>query len=281
MKLYVTSDIHLEFGDCVIENTDNVDVLILSGDIMIAQDMHDHSEESLRAGIVTESLGARQAQAVRFREFLTRCSDNFPHVIYVAGNHEFYNGKWPAGIDYLREECAKFPNVYFMENDSKTIDGYTFIGCTLWTDMNRGDPITLYHIAGMMNDYRIIRNSDHGFRRLTPEDTALRHRTSLGDIQTIIEGRFDEKFVVVGHMAPSKLSTHPRYADDTMMNGAYSSSLDDFIIDHPQIKLWTHGHTHEDFDYMVGSTRIVCNPRGYINYEERANTWQPKLVEIQ
>jgi predicted phosphodiesterase len=281
MKLYVTSDIHLEFGDCVIENTDNVDVLILSGDIMIAQDMHDHSEESLRAGIVTESLGARQAQAVRFREFLTRCSDNFPHVIYVAGNHEFYNGKWPAGIDYLREECAKFPNVYFMENDSKTIDGYTFIGSTLWTDMNRGDPITLYHIAGMMNDYRIIRNSDHGFRRLTPEDTALRHRTSLGYIQTIIEGRFDEKFVVVGHMAPSKLSTHPRYADDTMMNGAYSSSLDDFIIDHPQIKLWTHGHTHEDFDYMVGSTRIVCNPRGYINYEERANTWQPKLVEIQ
>ena len=281
MKLYVTSDIHLEFGDCIIENTDNVDVLILSGDIMIAQDMHDHSEESLRAGIVTESLGARQAQAVRFREFLRRCSDNFPHVVYVAGNHEFYNGKWPAGIEYLREECAKFPNVYFMENDAKTIGDHTFIGSTLWTDMNRGDPITLYHIAGMMNDYRIIRNSDHGFRRLTPEDTALRHRDSLKYIQQMIEGQFDQKFVVVGHMSPSKLSTHPRYADDTMMNGAYSSSLDEFIIDHPQIKLWTHGHTHEDFDYMIGSTRIVCNPRGYIHYEERADTWQPKLVEIQ
>jgi len=51
-------------------------------------------------------------------------------------------------------------------------------------------------------------------------------------------------------------------------------------MDHPQIRLWTHGHTHEDFDYMVGSTRIVCNPRGYINHEERADTWQPKLVEI-
>jgi Icc-related predicted phosphoesterase len=280
MKLYVTSDIHLEFGDCFIENTDNVDVLILSGDIMIAQDMHDHSEESLRAGIVTESLGARQAQAVRFREFLRRCSDNFPHIVYVAGNHEFYNGKWPAGIEYLREECAKFHNVYFMENDVKTIGDHTFIGSTLWTDMNRGDPITLYHIAGMMNDYRIIRNSDHGFRRLTPEDTALRHRDSLKYIQQMIEGQFDQKFVVVGHMSPSRLSTHPRYADDTMMNGAYSSSLDEFIIDHPQIRLWTHGHTHEDFDYMVGSTRIVCNPRGYINYEERADRWQPKLVEI-
>jgi len=280
MKLYVTSDIHLEFGDCIIENTDNVDVLILSGDIMIAQDLHDHSEESLRAGIVTESLGERQAKAIRFREFLQRCSDDFPHVIYIAGNHEFYHGKWPIGIEYLREECAKFSNVYFMENDCRNIDGYTFIGSTLWTDMNKGDPITLYHIAGMMNDYRIIRNSDHGFRRLTPEDVALRHRTSVGYIKTIIEGKFDQKFVVVGHMAPSRLSTHPRYADDNIMNGGYSSSLDEFIMDHPQIKLWTHGHTHEDFDYMVGSTRIVCNPRGYINYEERADTWQPKLVEI-
>ena len=280
MKLYVTSDIHLEYGDCIIENTDNVDVLILSGDIMIAQNMHDHPAEKLRADIQTESLGAYQLQAVRFREFLQRCSDNFPHVIYVAGNHEFYHGKWPIGIEYLREECAKFPNVYFMENDSRTIGDFTFIGSTLWTDMNQGDPITLYHVAGMMNDYRIIRNSDYAFRRLTPEDTALRHRTSVGYIKTIIEGKFDEKFVVVGHMAPSKLSTHPRYANDAIMNGAYSSSLDDFIIDHPQIKLWTHGHTHEDFDYMGGSTRIVCNPRGYINYEERATTWKPKLIEI-
>ena len=280
MKIYVTSDVHLEFGDCIIENKDNVDVLILGGDIMVAQDMHDYPEESLNNDFEIQSLGARQGKAKRFRDFLRRCSDNFPHVIYIAGNHEFYNGKWPAGIDYLREECAKFSNVYFMENDSRTIGDYTFIGSTLWTDMNQGDPITLYHIAGMMNDYRIIRNSDHGFRRLTPEDTALRHRDSLKYIQQMIEGQYDQKFVVVGHMSPSKLSTHPRYADDTMMNGAYSSSLDDFIMDHPQIKLWTHGPTHEDFDYMIGSTRVVCNPRGYIDYEERANTWQPKLVEI-
>jgi Icc-related predicted phosphoesterase len=264
----------------MIENKHNVDVLILSGDIMVAQDMHDHPPTVTSPHESYNNLGARQEKARRFRDFLARCSASFPHVIYVAGNHEFYNGKWPAGIEYLRKECAKFPNVYFMENDSRVIGDFTFVGCTLWTDMNRGDPITLYHIAGMMNDYRVIRNSDHGFRRLTPEDTALRHRASMEYIQHMIEGQVDQKFVVVGHMAPSRLSTHPRYADDAMMNGGYSSSLDEFIMDHPQIKLWTHGHTHEDFDYTIGSTRVVCNPRGYINYEERANTWQPKLVEI-
>jgi len=37
MKVYVTSDIHLEFGDLDLQNKDNVDVLILSGDICVAK----------------------------------------------------------------------------------------------------------------------------------------------------------------------------------------------------------------------------------------------------
>ena len=56
--------------------------------------------------------------------------------------------------------------------------------------------------------------------------------------------------------------------------------MDDFILDRPEIALWTHGHTHEDFDYHIGSTRILCNPRGYDGYEARAGSWQPRLVEL-
>jgi predicted phosphodiesterase len=284
MKIYVTSDVHLEFGDCMIKNEDNIDVLILGGDIMLSQDLHDHPESNNtadQAAIANGArLGRRQQSAQTFRDFLKRCSSQFPHVIYIAGNHEFYHGKWPIGIEYLREECAKFPNVYFMENDCKTIDDVTFIGSTLWTDMNRGDPITLHAVAGLMNDFQIIRNSDHGFTALRPAQVAYAHRKSLDYIRTVIEGKFDQKFVVVGHHAPTKLSVKPRYEKEHLMNGAYSSDLSEFIMDHPQIKLWTHGHTHDDFDYMVGSTRVVCNPRGYINHEERADTWTPKLIEV-
>ena len=257
MKIYVTSDIHLEFGDCLIKNEDNVDVLILGGDIMLAQDLHDHPETDygMYSNVNLADLGRRQQTAQRFRD-------------------------WPIGVQYLRDECAKYPNVYFMENDCRKIGDITFVGSTLWTDMNKGDPITLHAVADMMNDFRIIRNSDLEFTRLRPDHVAMAHRKSLGYIKTVVAGKHDEKFVVVGHHAPSKLSTHPRYTDDTIMNGAYSSSLDEFILDHPQIKLWTHGHTHEDFDYTIGTTRVVCNPRGYIGYEGRADEWVPKLVEV-
>jgi Calcineurin-like phosphoesterase superfamily domain len=35
----------------------------------------------------------------------------------------------------------------------------------------------------------------------------------------------------------------------------------------PCVSLWIHGHRHESFDYVVNSTRVVCNPRGYAPME--------------
>lgn len=282
MKIALASDLHLEFGDINLKNEENADVLILSGDIMIAQDLHDHPHMDYNpytSGALAD-LGRRQKTALRFRDFLKRCSFQFPHVIYVAGNHEFYHGKFIGSLQDLRNECSKYPNVYFMEDDMRTINDVTFIGCTLWTDMNKGDPLTLHAVADMMNDYRIIRHDGHEYSKLRPAHTAARHRRSVEYIRTVIEGLFDEKFVVVGHMSPSKLSTHPKYQNDQLMNGAYSSDLSEFIMDHPQIKLWTHGHTHHPFDYMIGETRIVCNPRGYEGYEDSASDFKLQYLEV-
>jgi predicted phosphodiesterase len=282
MKIALASDLHLEFQDINLKNEEGAEVLILSGDIMIAEDLHNHKHfdyDPYTSGAIAD-LGRRQQTALRFRDFLKRCSFQFPHVIYVAGNHEFYHGRWKASLDHLREECAVFQNVYFLENDIKTIGEHTFIGSTLWTDCNNGDPLTLHALADMMNDYRIIRNDEHGYSKLRPANTLSRHRNSLGYIKNIVAGMHDEKFVVVGHHAPTKQSTHPKYKDNYLMNGGYSSDLSEFIMDHPQIKLWTHGHTHDPFDYMVGETRVVCNPRGYGGHDPQADLFQLKYLDI-
>ena len=39
-------------------------------------------------------------------------------------------------------------------------------------------------------------------------------------------------------------------------------------MDNPNMKLWIHGHVHNNFDYMIGDTRVICNPRGYEMYQE-------------
>lgn len=307
MKIAIASDIHLEFGDLDFDNTDSADVLILSGDIMVAQDLAQQDPY----GIMGPGYRSN-----RFHDFMQRCSARFPHVIYIMGNHEHYNGDFAKTESHLKEMFAYLKNVYILEKEIRVIDDVTFIGGTLWTDMNRRDELTLYHMRKMMNDFVCVENSNHlvNYRarvamdkpvgmtdqewldlpengrtrevfktrvgKFSPEDAVTEHEQFFGYIKQVIQGKFDQKFVVCGHHSPSELSTHPRYAHDTIMNGGYRSSLDEFILDHPQIRLWTHGHTHHNFDYMIGSTRVVCNPRGYANYEAQANQWQLQTVEI-
>ena len=84
---------------------------------------------------------------------------------------------------------------------------------------------------------------------------------------------------VVGHHSPSLQSIHPVYAHEKIMNGGYHSDLSEFILDHPQISLWTCGHTHHAHWYHIGDTLIACNPRGYQadGYSEDTG-WNPNIV---
>jgi predicted phosphodiesterase len=284
MKIALASDVHLEFGEISFENTENADVLILSGDICVAADL-----------MVKDDIGFfdKNVRSEKYHKFFQECGERFPHVIYIMGNHEHYNGDYRNTITTLRDRLSYVRNLHILDKDTFVVDDVTFIGGTLWTDMNKEDPITLMQMSGMMNDFRCVQNSnrvtifkdeDGKFHerksRFTPEDAVEDHKQMMDYIRIMIEGKFDQKFVVAGHHSPSKQSTHPRYKEEVVMNGGYSSDLNDFIMDHPQIKLWTHGHTHEDFDYMIGSTRVVCNPRGYIKYEDRADRFKLKFLDI-
>ena len=277
MRINVVSDIHLEFGPIEIKNTEGADALILSGDICVAADL-----------LHKDDLNNKSR---KIHDFFEMCSKEFKNVIYIVGNHEHYNGDFQRTIPHLKQFLGHLDNLHILDKEIVTIDDVTFIGGTLWTDMNKEDASTMISISGMMNDFIKVANGRiqngiqaeddkpyYRIKRLTPQDVVDDHKKMLDYIRIIIEGKYDQKFVVVGHHAPSKLSTKPKYQDDYEMNGAYSSDISEFMLDHPQIKLWTHGHTHDTFDYIVGSTRVVCNPRGYINYEQRADDFNPNII---
>lgn len=279
MKIALCSDLHLEFSDIELKNTENADVLILSGDIVVAHSLHDHPIDK---PIPEDAMkpGRNQSAAYKYRGFFERVNAEFPKTILVAGNHEFYHGRFPDAYDWLREEIKNYSNIHFLDKEQIEIDGVTFVGGTLWTDMNRNDPTTMQLIEGMMNDFRIIRNSQRNYARFSPLDAVVHHRETLEYIKSVVDSDASKKYVVVGHHAPSSLSIHETYKNEYYMNGGYYSDLSEFILDRPQIVLWTHGHMHDPFDYMMGDTRIVCNPRGYKGHDPHADYFQLKFFEI-
>ncbi len=265
MRIQLVSDLHLEFADIFIKNENKADVLILSGDILVADDFH-NQPASLSWADVRDSGYDRSKRTLRYRDFLKRVSFEFPHVIYIMGNHEHYHGKFDLSADLIRNTLGllNIHNIYLLDNDTKDIDGVRFVGGTMWTDCNKGDPMTQYHLEQCMNDFRIIRIAKEGFRKFLPARTITEHIKTRDYIKTVVEGTdADMPVVVCTHHAPSALSIHEMYKHDHLMNGGYYSDLSHMLIDQPKIKLWTHGHMHQCFDYKLGDVRVVCNPRGY------------------
>jgi Icc-related predicted phosphoesterase len=253
MKVKVVSDLHLECCEQGhgVPDLGEGDILILGGDILCAR--HFKKNGALRKV---------------YRDFLTKCADNFMHVLYIAGNHEAYGYNYEGTWDVLKENLPH--GIHLMEDSVVKISDWVFIGSTFWTDFRNENALEMMEAAQCMNDYKVIRITQK-YRKMNPDDTLSFHKQSKQFLLDQLELFKNQKIWVLTHHAPSYQSVHPKYRTSGIANGAYVSDLDDFILNHPQIKYWSHGHTHESFDYMIGECRVICNPRGYYPTEINPN----------
>lgn len=272
MKFRLASDIHLEFGDFAFPSLpdDKDTVLLLAGDI---------------APIKRKSV---------YFEFITDAVNRFRKVVWIMGNHEYYGGSYDNAMTkldgYLVEwlEDLEFDNYLHCIN-METVDvgdDVVVVGATLWTDFDGQNPITMQKAKDYMNDYRVIRGgndpNDYYKGTLRPEVTLREHLQAKVFIfeqcrKLKAEGK---KVLVMTHHGPSRQSIHPQYKGDEL-NGAYVTELayDIFDLDDQGLApdLWVHGHVHNTFDYQIGSTRVLTNPRGYVNVGGRSRPENPQF----
>lgn len=191
--------------------------------------------------------------------------ENFPGlpVIYVHGNHEAYGHKIDTLKVKLADSCAETGHVHFLDRSELVIGGIRFLGATLWTDFQLlgadSAEQAMHCAAAEMNDYRKIRIAKAGFRKIRPLDAALWHSEDRRWLQERLEQPFDGSTIVVTHMAPSLRSVPERYKGQ-LLSAAFASDLEVLV---PKASVWVHGHVHDSMDYMLGETRVVCNPMGY------------------
>jgi len=261
VKLAFASDLHLEFEPITLNNDENADVLVLAGDICVAK--HFDSRPNL-----TES----------YKQFFEDCSKKFKHIIYVIGNHEHYHYVFNDTHKQLLQNLGHVPNIHILNNQTVTIDDITFVGGTMWTNMNEEDSMTMGAVTDFMPDWRIIKYFDGvNYRKYTPQLSIQEFDRTVQYINIVTQPK-DKKFVVITHHSPSFQSCHEKWSGD-IGNGAFHTNLDDFIAYRPQIKAWVHGHTHDPCEYDISTTRIVCNPRGYPK-EGGHGSFKLKYVEV-
>lgn len=283
MKLHILSDLHNEFvpHQPDTEAVAAADVIVLAGDIDVG---------------IKGLIWAREA-----------FTDH--EIVYVAGNHEFYNHHWNQLLVDMRSK-AETLGVHFLENQAVTIGEVRFLGATLWTDYDyfgRGKRQAFMREAEeKLNDFRLIKAQTiqpervgailgtadgkkgpvRWTRKLTAVHTLERHQESMAWLRDELPRGDPEKTVVVTHHFPHKNSCAPRWANEPL-TAIYGSHVPNELL--RSASLWIHGHTHDSCNYRIGdskrSVRVVCNPRGYPvgwlkNEFENASFDHCLLVEI-
>ena len=250
MRLHVLSDLHLSLAGMGVAETD-ADLVILAGDI------------------------ARPDKAAAWARQIRK------PVIYVAGNHEFYNGDLQGALHALRRHCA-CSAVHVLEREAWTFKGVRFLGATLWSDFRVfADDATrqrsMAQAVDFIRDFQRIAVDAERSHPFTPQDSrALFDHTSAW-LDAQLQKPFAGPTVVITHHAPSPQSIHPRFAG-SLLNGSFVSDLER-LMGADRVRLWIHGHTHNSFDYTVRGTRVLCNPRGYVVQGVAENAaFDPALV---
>lgn len=187
-------------------------------------------------------------------------------IVSIAGNHEYF-GQDIASFDAV---LAQFDNydtatgrgLKVLQCQSIDFAQVRVLGCTLWTDYQfEFSEQTLPMVLRFMRDYQQIYVGEQLF---SPEVSVQIHHQQRRWLQRALQqAHKDQKTcVVMSHHSVTPLSVSEKYAD-LPSNAAFVSDLSDWMQQPWAPKLWIHGHTHEAFDYQLGNTRVVVNPRAY------------------
>jgi predicted MPP superfamily phosphohydrolase len=168
------------------------------------------------------------------------------HVIYIAGNHEYYYNQNKTYQDLQQEYkalCDK-AGIVWLENSAFATDNYTFYGTTLWSECNDA-------AYDAMND-------KYAFSK---QDILKMHRDAVSKLDRFVTTYYDPKpLIVVSHHLPSYSLVSQKYKTSPI-NSGFASNLD-HLIRRP-IYAWVHGHSHVPTDTVINGVLVKCNAHGY------------------
>jgi predicted phosphodiesterase len=263
MRLHVISDLHIEHSDWTPPDVD-CDVVVVAGD-------------------------AKPPATLALPWLRNAFPDK--EILYIAGNHDYYSDHRHPDTkttwEWQREHAPKLAeklDIVWLDNGVATMGNVRFLGSTFWTDfMSRPGYVGFADAvrgALKMNDYRCIKTGrGRGGDRLKPRDTIDDHKASVRWLTEQLSIPFEGETVVVTHHSPSpkSLVAGKPYLD---LDWCYASDCEHLMHGANAPSLWIHGHVHRSQDYFVGTTRVLCNPRGYpLSYLKNAPMENPDFIE--
>ncbi|MET1308103.1 metallophosphoesterase [Vibrio parahaemolyticus] len=250
MKFYVVSDLHLDIQG-------------------IRRDYwHDFDKEAtlIVAGDTANGLsGIAYVKNVLCRHFKT--------VIMIAGNHEWYSNKsksyrhkntsveckssadsgvlkdsGSSVLTKLKAHSDTTENLFFLNNESIVLDGFTIFGGTLWFPIHTYSVELVEAYSELMNDIKFI-------------DCSMIEEQYKSFVKNLPE-KVD---LVISHHLPSKEAFAKEEHANSVYAPYYHAGLSNEMVS--RTRFWVAGHQHDAVEKVIagGSTTFISNPKGTVH----------------
>lgn len=259
MKFRIISDIHsdyyqgLQFGDVLqptleklIENLNSLYPEIDKDEILIV------------AGDLGVLMTYKKEISDIYIQILKYLKSRWNQVILVPGNHEYYYGSIPEVNFRLKSICEEL-NIHYLQKNTLELDGYTFVGCVLWSDLSYNDWININ--SKMKRLFKNYKNHKQEFVDNLKWLTA-----------TLKNYRSRDNVIVITHYPPIRDLIHTKILEnDRTRLSSMANDLDKIIINNQlKPKLWICGHSHETVKLEKFGIQFYLNPLG--GYFENRNS---------
>ena len=253
MKIWLLSDTHFEMGNPqIIIPAEEVDVIVFAGDIHMYHQVF--------------------AKIYDILDDYMNVHSNIPDVVYVPGNHEYYDNDIDYVNNYLKQTFDEFSTFHYLRlsKPAVTIRGVDFVGDILWGDGGDHNPVAEYDIKSRVADFRYITN---GGDKFTPEVMNRLNKNGRKSIINALSKSKSDKTVVVSHYLPSYECVSERFVG-SFVNGAFASEQSN-VMDAYNPNVWLFGHTHDQVDTQIFNTRCIAEPCGLGRRE-----YHGKIIEV-
>lgn len=222
MNIQYVSDLHLD--DMHFYNSEKLviptaDVLILGGDICNIVNIDRHLS------------------------FFDYVSKNFQYVLYIPGNHEFYN-KYGITVEKIEKiiECFvnKYKNIVYLNNKSIIIDDVLFTGSCLWCEPYVEPPPWFKLNLSSIKINELFQ-------------TSLRYLDKVSELK-------HNKHVIITHYPPKNYNNRKINDFD-----CYYQNRQIILKNMPNY--WIFGHIHKNINECIDNTTFLSNQRKDRNYD--------------
>lgn len=219
----------------IVETPEQDEILVLAGGV----------------GEVFDYYGNIHSNYVQTLKFLR---SKWKRIVYVPGIHEYYNCKNIEQCDSAMKNICDELKITFLQKAITEIDGYTFVGATMWS------PINLEAWQKMHYKARNLFGSNYRSRKMY-----LDHKDWLTN--KLSEMKDNPPIVVTSHLPLFEIN-HLRYSEDKYRDlvSVYCSDSSDMILKLSNSssveRIWICGYSNESSKLVKYGLKFYLNPIG-------------------